>query len=428
MKKKRLLLVFAATFTAVLSVGLIAFFVYLQVLRVDAPANTVVEEPSPTVERVENSGTDGLTDAVNNPAGNPTSDPAGPGEDPETPPGRYADELADLQYMAENRIYYREPAVEGEARLLFGGDFLFDQNYATMSSAIRRGGTVDVAFSEDLLEMMRGADVTMLNNEFTYTTRGEPVPHKMYTFRAKPETAAWLPDMGVDIVSLANNHTFDFGEISLLDTLDTLVAHGVRYVGAGRSINEAAAPAYFIVGDIKIALIASTQIEREDNPDTRGASEFLPGVFRFRPNTRLLAAIKDAKENSDFVIVFVHWGTENESAPDWSQLQEGPQIAAAGADLIVGSHSHVLQGIYYYGETPVVHSLGNFWFSSRTYDTGVLEVIVNEEGLKSLRFIPAIQKDCVTSVLHDSEKKRVLDTMRGLSKDVEIDEDGYIIR
>jgi poly-gamma-glutamate synthesis protein (capsule biosynthesis protein) len=421
MNKKRFILIFAATFTAVLSVGLIVFFVYIQVLRVNAPMTTVVEA-GPTPEPVENMG-DALTDLVNAPASTPDPTP-----DPNAPTGRYADILSDVQYMAENRIYYREPAVEGEARLVFGGDFLFDQNYATMSSAIRRGGTVDVAFSEDLLAMMREADVTMLNNEFTYTTRGEPVPHKLYTFRAKPETAAWLGEMGVDIVSLANNHTFDYGEISLLDTIDTLVAHGIRYAGAGRSINEAAAPAYFIVGDIKIAIIASTQIEREDYPDTRGAAEFLPGVFRFRNNARLLEAIGEAKENSDFVIVFVHWGTENESAPDWSQLQEGPKLAAAGADLIVGSHSHVLQGIYYYDDTPVVHSLGNFWFSSRTFDTGMLEVIVDEFGLKSLRFVPAIQKDCVTSILHGSEKKRVLDIMRGLSKNVEIDEDGYVVQ
>ncbi|MCL2052262.1 MAG: CapA family protein [Lachnospiraceae bacterium] len=421
-KKKniRLLITFISTLTIVLLVGLLALFLNHHFARTnelrehsDNMANFLAELNSPN-EPVSASE---LTESVNEEADEPADLPI---------PARYVNVLNDPEYMRENRIYAKDAIVPGEARLLFAGDILFDSYYAVMANAIKRGDTVDAAFCPDTLKIMRDADVMMLNNEFTYTTRGTPFPEKLYTFRAKPEKADWLNDMGVNLVSLANNHTFDYGEISLLDTLDTLSAYGVPYVGAGRNIDEAKAPVYFIISDIKIAFVAATQIERMSNPDTRGATETLPGVFRFLNNERLLDTVAEAKENSDFVVVFLHWGSERAEEPDWSQLEQSMKIAAAGADLIVGAHPHVLQEISAHGNTPVAYSLGDFWFSSRTVDTGLLEAIFDVNGLKSLRFIPAIQHNCVTSLLHDGEKERVLNIMRDLSPRVNIDDDGVI--
>lgn len=420
-KSVRILLIFTATLSIVLLIGLSVLFLYQLFLHSDQ------NQPSQLTNFIAEMNAEGepvqineLTETVNEEIDDE------PEDDP--PPSRYADILSDPEYMRENRIYTHEPLIPGEVRLLFAGDILFDSHYAVMSTAIQKGGTVDVAFSADLLEMMRESDIMMLNNEFTYTTRGTPYPEKLYTFRAKPETASWLTDMGVNLVSLANNHTFDYGEISLLDTLDALNAYGVPYAGAGRNIDEASAPVYFIISDIKIAIIAATQIERLNPPDTRGATNELPGVFRCWDPENLLAAVADAKENSDFVVVFLHWGAENVDEPDWLQLEQGLKIAAAGADLIVGAHPHVLQSITYHGDTPVAYSLGNFWFSSRTVDTGLLEAVFDIDGLKSLRFIPALQQSCFTSLQHGSEKDRILNTMRTLSPNIVIDEDGVITK
>ena len=113
----------------------------------------------------------------------------------------------------------------------------------------------------------------MINNEFPYSSRGIPTEGKQFTFRARPESASILEEMGVDIVSLANNHAYDYGEDAFLDTLDTLAGIGMPYVGAGRNLEEASKPVYFIAGDIKIAIVSATQIERLDNPDTKGATD-----------------------------------------------------------------------------------------------------------------------------------------------------------
>ncbi len=83
------------------------------------------------------------------------------------------------------------------------------------------------------------------------------------------------------------------------------------FVGAGVNLEEASAPVYFIVNDIKIAFVSATQIERLDNPDTKGATESTPGVFRCWNVEKLLRTVEKAKTESDFVIVYIHWGTEN---------------------------------------------------------------------------------------------------------------------
>ena len=91
-----------------------------------------------------------------------------------------------------------------------------------MAKMQQRGGRIEDAFSPEMLEAMRRADIFMVNNEFPYTGRGTPTPGKKFTFRAKPEYASYLADMGTDVVSLANNHAYDYGEVSLTDSIDTL--------------------------------------------------------------------------------------------------------------------------------------------------------------------------------------------------------------
>ncbi|MDD2972228.1 MAG: CapA family protein [Lachnospiraceae bacterium] len=340
--------------------------------------------------------------------------------------GKYAELLADPQRMKEENTYAKTPSVPGEVTMTFTGDVMFDDSYSIMSTYRKAGDDVNGCMSSDLLDTMRASDILMLNNECTFTNRGTPTADKAYTFRCKPENVKILQDMGADIVSLANNHAYDYGEISLLDTLDTLNNASIPYVGAGKNIEEASKPVYFIAGDLKVAVLSATQIERVDNPDTKGATENAAGVFRCRDPEALCEAITKAKENCDYVIVYVHWGTENETDIDWAQRDQAPMYAEAGADLIIGDHPHILQGITYIGDTPVIYSLGNFWFNSRTIDTGMVQATFDANGLKSFQFIPCLQSGCRTTQLSGGEKERVLQEMRNLSPDVTIDGDGYV--
>ncbi len=323
-------------------------------------------------------------------------------------------------------VIYKETRVPGETTLVFAGDVLLDDHYSPMISMKQREDGVKDSFSEDLLKEMTDADIFMLNNEFTFTDRGEPTPDKSYTFRSETGNVKYLFDMGADLVSLANNHTFDFGEISLLDTLDTLEAAGMPQVGAGRNIKEASAPVYFDTGDMRIGFLAATQIERIASPPTRGATENESGVFRCLNPDILYKAVREVKENCDYLVVFIHWGTEKTDQPDWAQLEQGAGLASAGADLIIGAHPHVLQGLESVGGVPVVYSLGNFWFNSFTLDTCIVKVTLDTQGMKSFQFLPALQHGCRTSLMQGEEKRRVLDYIRSLSPNVMIDEEGYV--
>ncbi|MDO4465100.1 MAG: CapA family protein [Bacillota bacterium] len=339
---------------------------------------------------------------------------------------RYGAILADEAYMKANRIIPWEGNSGEEVTLGFVGDILFDDEYAVMANLLRRGASIENGVSEEMLAQLQGVDILVANNEFPFTDRGTPTEGKAYTFRADTGTVDYLHDLGVDVAVLANNHIYDFGETGLLDTLDTLSGAGIPFVGAGENLKEASDPIYFIINDIKIAVVAATQIERLDNPDTKGATETSAGVFRCWNPEKLYETVSMAKENSDFVIVYIHWGTENVTEPDWAQLEQAPKLAQAGADLIIGDHPHCLQGITYYEDIPVIYSLGNFWFNSKTVDTGMVQITLDQDGLKEFRFVPAIQSDCRVDLAYGEDADRILSMMRTLSPNVSIDEEGRV--
>ena len=328
--------------------------------------------------------------------------------------------------ILDERTFRLEPSEDGSVVFAFAGDILFDPYYAIFSSYHQRGDRIEECISEELLAEMHNADIMMLNNEFPYTDRGTPTPGKIYTFRADTESVSVLKDMGVDIVSIANNHTYDYGEISLLDTLDTLEQAEIPYVGAGRNIEEAVKPVYYLLGDMKIAVIGATQIERLSAPNTRGATETSPGVFRCLQPDLLVETIRTAKEECDFVILYIHWGTESTDQLDWCQVEQAPLYVEAGADIIIGDHPHCLQEIGYIDGVPIVYSLGNFWFNSRTMDSCIVKLTLSEEGIQSLQFVPCLQSGCRVSMLEGEERDRVLSYMRGISSTAQIDEEGFV--
>ena len=338
---------------------------------------------------------------------------------------KYADVLNDPDYMVENNIYAKDAVSPDQVTITFAGDILFDENYAIMGK-VSGNGNIANGIVPSLLTEMKSADIMMLNNEFPYSDRGTPLEDKKFTFRAKPTSVSFLNDMGVDIVSLANNHAYDYGETAFLDTMETLENAGITYVGAGRNLQEARRPVYYIINNMKIAIVAATQIEKLDHPDTKGATDSSAGVFRCWNGDNLLETVKEAKANSDFVIVYLHWGNENETPIDWAQEKQAPEVVEAGADLVIGAHPHCLQKIDVIQGVPVMYRLGNFWFNSKTIDTGMIKITLDESGLQSYQFIPCIQTGSQTMLLQGEEKKRVIDYMQSLSGGVHIDEEGYV--
>ena len=327
--------------------------------------------------------------------------------------------------------------ITGETKMIrlgFAGDINLDEEWATTKFMDEQGG-IEKVFSENLLELMQGFDIFMLNNEFTYSTRGSETD-KSYHFRADPSRVDNLKKLGVDIVLLANNHVFDYGEDALLDTLDTLEEAGIPYVGAGRDLEEAGKPYIFEINGRRIAYVAASSAEEyTESIATRAATEDESGIFACYDQDPFIAVIRKAAAEADFVIANVHWGMEYESQYYDEQREFAEDMIKAGADAVIGTHTHCLQGVNYIDGKPVFYSLGNYWFNELKLDTGIAELTLEvpsdpekEVKLISTRFYPAVQKNFTTKMPVNSVlRERILRYLEDISDDsVSIDKDGYI--
>lgn len=329
----------------------------------------------------------------------------------------------------------REPPEEPEGYdivLSFAGDICLDDSCAVMRDYIGQGEKLENNIAPELLRVMRDADVCWVNNEFAYSDRGAPLENKMYTFRADPKRVSMLQEMGVDIAGLANNHVYDFGEEAMEDTLDTLRKAGIAGVGAGKNLEEAVSPVYTVADGKKIAFVAASRAEKFRM--TPQATEEAAGILRCYDTELFVEAIRQARAQADYVIALVHWGTEYSTELEEVQEATGREYMDAGADIVIGAHTHCLQGIEYYQGKPIIYSLGNFWFNDKSLDTMLLQIHLAGEDRTSeitadnveIQIVPAKQENCRTRMLEGEEAELLFDYLEELSTGVEIDGEGTV--
>lgn len=330
------------------------------------------------------------------------------------------------QLMAEN--VHDTGVTDGPAVLAFTGDVNFADDWYNMLHYAKTAGIED-CFGESLLAEMRAADVLLCNNEFAFSDRGSPMPGKQFTFRAKTANVSMWQQLGADIVGLANNHCFDYGEDAFLDTLSTLQGANIPYVGAGKNLEEAMQPQFFLVGGMKIGYVACTRAEKYIL--TPEAGETSPGVLRCYDPELAVQAIQTASEQCDYLVVYVHWGTEGSTVLEQAQTDLATRFTEAGADLIVGAHPHILQGAGWRKDTPVLYSLGNFWFNMETLDSALLKVTVSEPGAAgaTVQLLPCIQTGGRVSLLEeDADRQRVLNSLNDVMENGCFDMNGNLCK
>ena len=340
-------------------------------------------------------------------------------------------EIAAYSEISESRgstESYKEAPTEAsnqplDITLAFAGDLSLADNYVVMDYYHNEAGD-DLANCIDsaYIKRMNDADVMWINNEFCYSNQGSPIPGKAYTFCAAPENVSILKELGVDIVGLANNHVYDFGPEAFADTLATLRGAEIAYVGAGADIKEASAPVYVDVDGYKIAYVAATRAEK--NIKTPEATETSGGVFRCYDNTDYIEKIKEAKANADYVIALPHWGTEHSTILESAQTDGAKEYIDAGADAVIGAHTHCLQGMDFYNGKPIIYSLGNFWFDDYTLDTMLLELHLTgttDHVQVTVEMVPGTQSERVTRMSSTvQERNRIYAYMESISSNIGI--------
>ncbi len=306
-----------------------------------------------------------------------------------------------------------------EVTVVVGGDVLL---WGRVARELENSGSEALA-DDQLASLFRGADLAMVNLEMAVTTRGSPVPDKQFNFRGDPETLNWLTDyMGVDLVGLANNHVIDYGAEGLLDTFDALDEKEIAYIGAGKTLSRAKEPFVAEIGGKRIAFLAASRII----PFMYWyAQETSPGVFSTYDPAMLHEQIELAKESSDYVVVYVHWGVERASTPEKYQVALAHGYIDHGADMVIGAHPHVLQGVEMYKGKPIAYSLGNFIFTTSAPDTCALVLHFGEETYMQVR--PCKISSPKTTLITDEETvKQKLNMIEKLSFCARLDESGRV--
>ncbi len=285
---------------------------------------------------------------------------------------------------------------DAEVTLEFAGDVHFQDRTATLLAD-------PAAAFGSITPVLSGADLTMVNLETAVTARGTAQP-KQFHFRTSPAGLDAVKAAGIDVVTVANNHVLDYGQVGLADTLAALESAHLPYVGAGVDAAHAWAPYQVTINGQRIAIIGVSQVDELASGWV--ATDTRPGEAHAIDPARTLAAVTAAKAHADVVIVFMHWGSEGVSCPNADQRALAPKLAAAGADIIIGAHAHTLQGSGWLGHTFVAYGMGNFlwWKESYSAQTGVLRLTLHRDAPLTAQFLPAVVSGTGQPVLAQGEQ------------------------
>jgi poly-gamma-glutamate capsule biosynthesis protein CapA/YwtB (metallophosphatase superfamily) len=279
----------------------------------------------------------------------------------------------------------------GELTLAFAGDVHFENHLADLLARPQAGlGPIDRALG--------AADLTMVNLESAITARGRPaakeleLPSLRHHFRTSPAALDVLAAAGVDVVTMANNHGADYGPVGFTDTLAAVRTGPIPVLGVGEDRRAAFTPYLASIRGTDLAFLAADDSRRESaqrlwaaGPDHRG----LAAAHSDRGRA-LLAAVRRASRQADVVVVYMHWGQESQSCPTARQRFLASALTGAGADVIVGSHAHVLLGSGWLGESYVNYGLANFvWYHNLRPMTGVLTIRIRDGKVVDDAWSPA---------------------------------------
>ncbi|HLU71170.1 MAG TPA: CapA family protein [Nonomuraea sp.] len=269
-----------------------------------------------------------------------------------------------------------------------------------------------------IASVLRKADLAMVNLETAITEGGTPAPGKQYTFRAPASALTALKAAGVDVASMANNHGMDYMETGLADSLAAIKETKFPVVGIGKNDKQAYKPFRKTVNGNRVAIIGATQVMDTEFISAWTAGPGKGGLASAKDEPRLIKAVRQARKNSDTVIVHLHWGTEMEQCPNPAQLSLAPKLVKAGADVVVGGHAHILLGAGYLGKAYVSYGMGNFVFynsnPATTGRTGVLTLTINGRKILKDKWTPATIQGGVPVPMTGPERKQAVADWKAL--------------
>jgi poly-gamma-glutamate capsule biosynthesis protein CapA/YwtB (metallophosphatase superfamily) len=275
--------------------------------------------------------------------------------------------------------------------VVFGGDV----NLGRRQNALTAARGPDHALAG--VPQLAAADLAVVNLESVVASVGAPAEkgeQGPYYFRGRPETLAVLTEAGVDVVATANNHSGDYGDEALLQQIRLLDRTNLAHAGSGRDLEGACAPTYRGVGDLRVALFSV-----DATMPHFAATDATPGTCYLDPDDatswegQMQPRITAARRTAHVVLVAVHAGGNFEVQPDSQEVALSRALVVAGADAVLGSSAHVLQGVELYRGRPIVYDAGNLLFDFQgadEVDAAVFSLVLGPHGVRQVRVSPVV--------------------------------------
>lgn len=283
---------------------------------------------------------------------------------------------------AQEVVNFRE---EKTVSISIVGDILMD---SSVRAQINKNG-IEYPW-EMVKEYFQNDDITIGNLETSITTRGTKWEDKQFNFRSDPNNLKAMKEAGIDVLALANNHTLDYGYEGLLDTLSYLDKNDIKRAGGGKNKQEAIEGVIIEKNGLKIGVLSFSRVV----PDVKWyATDKRPGIVgAYDPHiNEVIVRIEEMKKETDIVILSIHWGVELSATPRKQEMDLGKKLIDAGADIIMGHHPHVLQGVEIYKGKPIFYSLGNFVFGTKnelTSNTMIGQINFIDKDIDNIKIIP----------------------------------------
>lgn len=292
------------------------------------------------------------------------------------------------------------------------GDIMLDRTIGQ-----RFAQSPDLFRFDDIAELLAPYDIVFANLENPVARSGSPHPRQdpNVCFRAHPDTLRVLENLGVNAVSVGNNHLLDYGPEALGETLDLLTSRNIAWAGAGRTYEEANRPLELEVRGHRVAIFSHCFVL---SASTERATRSKPGVADYKIGG-LLTRIAAYRSRGYDVHVSVHWGIEYEFFPISYQVDWARRMIDAGATLIIGHGPHYPQGFENYGKGRIIYSLGNFIFDEPlkfTKRSFIYCTEVGPEGLGTGRVYPVHADDGLPKLVEGRQRERLLGLLEALSR------------
>ncbi len=267
--------------------------------------------------------------------------------------------------------------------------------------------------SEDIIGLFKEKDLCLVNLECPLTDSDKPKWVHFPTLKASTKAIKIINDLNVNVASLANNHITDYGDTGLFDTISVLDANGIKWLGAGKTPDEANAPLIIVENECTIGILALAQPEI-------AAVSFRSAGAGVLEGKRAIKTIRELSGKTDITIAYLHYGAEFYEYPTPPQVSLSRSLIDAGADLVIGHHPHVVQGYEHYKGGFIAYSLGNFIFDMKPTSNKfsrlgmVIDTEIKDKKVKDIQITLVDTANGNTVSLHGDKKKEADNYLKSL--------------